>query len=200
MSVNMKPLRWSRGALVPITLAVTTGCASNLSTEPGPGVDSGPRTVRLTDNAGASVGDVSYHVEDNIVIGVIDTTPNEAWPHLLAAYEAVGLEPDILDEARLTVGVSEVRLRRRLGDRSLSNYLSCGRSMTGELADRGTVRLRISSTLRTTPAERTQLRTTLQANAVDNDGTSRDVRTCYSNHRLEASVYAHVAEAVGAGM
>jgi len=189
--------------VVPAVLTLTAlaaGCAQNLRTETsGSGVRSAQTTIRVTDNANASVGDLTYYTVDDIVVSEIPGTPNDVWGHLLAAYEAVGLEPDITDAPSLTVGVQEARLRRTLGGNQLSTYLSCGRNMTGNLADRATVRIQMFTVLRAVGEDRTEVRTELTANATDNDGTSRTVRTCTSNHRLEATLARHVTEAVGQG-
>jgi hypothetical protein len=181
-----------------LTLAVlTSGCAQNLRTEPrDSGVQSFPTTVRLTDNANAVYGDMTYYFEDNVVVSEIPATPNDAWAHLLTAYEAVGLEPSIQDVASLTVGVQEARVSRRLGDQRISTYLSCGRDMTGNLADRATIRVWMITRLRAVADDRTEVRTELTANATDNDGTSRSVRPCSSNHRLEAFIANHVADGI----
>lgn len=190
--------------VVPATLTLTvlaSGCAQNLRTESGEaGVQSFPTTVRLTDNANAVYGDLTYYFEDNIVVSEIPATPNEAWAHLLTAYETVGIDPTIQDVASLTVGVQELRVRRSLGDQRLSAYLSCGRDMTGNLADRATVRIWLVTRLRAIAADRTEVRTELTANATDNDGTSRTVRPCSSNHRLEAFIANHVADGISGGL
>ncbi|MEX2471835.1 MAG: hypothetical protein WEA34_06630, partial [Gemmatimonadota bacterium] len=118
---------------VTFTLAMlASGCAQNLRTEAGEtGVQSFPTTVRITDNANAVYGDMTYYFDENVVVSEIPATPNDAWAHLLTAYEAVGLEPSIQDVASLTVGVQEARVSRSLGDQRISTYLSCGRDMTG---------------------------------------------------------------------
>ncbi|MEX2465365.1 MAG: hypothetical protein WD995_00560 [Gemmatimonadota bacterium] len=103
------------------------------------------------------------------------------------------------DAQSLTVGVQEAMLRRTLGDRRISTYLSCGRDMTGDLADRATIRLWMVTRLLPSMEGGTQIRTELTANATDNDGTSRTVRPCSSNHRLEMGLAQHVAEAIGSG-
>lgn len=181
-----------------LALAVlTTGCAQNLRTESGgTGVESFPTTVRLSDNANASYGNLTYYVQENIVVSEVPATPNDAWAHLLTAYEAVGLEPNIQDVASLTVGVQEAVVRRTLGENQISTYLRCGRNMTGNLADRATIRIWMVTRLRAVADDRTEVRTELTANATDNDGTSRAVRPCSSNHRLEAFIANHVIDGV----
>lgn len=181
-----------------LTLAVfTSGCGQNLRTEAGDrGVQSFPTTVRITDNANAVYGDMTYYFDENVVVSEIAATPNDAWEHLLTAYEAVGLEPSIQDVASLTVGVQEARVSRSLGDRRISTYLSCGRDMTGNLADRATIRIWMTTRLRAIADDRTEVRTELTANATDNDGTSRSVRPCSSNHRMEAFIANHVADGI----
>ena len=187
--------------VAPLALAVlASGCAQNLRTESGDtGLQSYPTTVRVTDNANAVYGDLTYYFDDNVVVSEIPATPNDAWAHLLTAYEAVGLDPSIQDVASLTVGVQEARVRRTLGENQISTYLSCGRDMTGNLADRATIRIWMVTRLRAVSDDRTEVRTELTANATDNDGTSRTVRPCSSNHRLEAFIANHVADGVSGG-
>lgn len=181
-----------------LTLAgFASGCAQNLRTEAGEtGVQSVPTTVRITDNANAVYGDMTYYFDDNIVVSEIPATPNDAWAHLLTAYEAVGLEPNIQDVTSLTVGVQEARVSRSLGEHRISTYLNCGRDMTGNLADRATIRIWMTTRLQAVADDRTEVRTELMANATDNDGTSRSVRPCSSNHRLESFIASHVANGV----
>ena len=197
MMTRKKMLGSTRKVALVTLLLATTGCAQNLRTESGgSGVESFPTTVRLTDNANAVYGDLTYYFEDDVVVSEIDAEPGDAWAHLLTAYEALGLDPDIQDPSTLTIGVQEAIVRRSLGDRRISTYMSCGRDMTGNIADRATIRIWMTTRLQPTAEGRTQVRTELTANATDNDGTSRAVRPCSSNHRLEAEVAQRVADGV----
>ena len=189
---------WASMSAAALALLLTTaGCAQSAGS--GDGVRSVATATRVTGNPGARHSDMTYYFDDTAVVSVINAAPNDAWAHVLTGYEALGLAPDVQDARSLTVGVQEAMLRRTIGERRISTYMTCGRDMTGELADRSTVRLWIVTRLVPTEDGRTQIRTELTANATDNDGTSRTVRPCSSNHRLEMGLAQHVAEAIAPG-
>lgn len=173
------------------------GCAQSTASEEN--IRSLATATRSVGNPGAGHGDMTYYFDDTAVVSVMDETPSDVWAHVLIAYQALGLAPDIQDAVSLTVGVQEVRVRRTLGNRRISSYLNCGRDMTGDLADRSTIRLSILTRLLPSTDGGTRIRTELLANATDNDGTSRTVRPCSSNNRLEMSLAQHIADAIGAG-
>jgi hypothetical protein len=157
----------------------------------------GQPTVRVTDNTGRMIGEVTYAVEGDMVVQELEEAPDVVWPHLLAAYAAFGLTVNVRDEARFSAGVSEHRARRRLGDQPLSRYFSCGRTMTGDVADQANLRIRMASVLRALPEGRSELRTSAAAFAVSLDGAGRDRFDCTSVRSLETAIGAFVAEAVG---
>lgn len=186
---------WAARSAVMLTLLLTTaGCGQSMGS--GDGVRSVATANRVLGNPGAGHSDMTYYFDDTAVVSVIDAAPNDLWAHLLNWYEALGLAPDVQDARSLTVGVQEAMLWRTLGERRISTFMSCGRDMTGELADRSTIRLWMVTRLVPTTDGRTQIRTELTANATDNDGTSRSIRPCSSNHRLEMSLAQDVAVAI----
>jgi hypothetical protein len=184
----------AKSAMVLMPLLATAGCAQSAGSAAG--VRSVATADRVVGNPGAGHSDMTYYFDDTAVVSVIDAAPNDLWAHLLNWYEALGLAPDVQDSRSLTVGVREAMLRRTLGERRISTFMSCGRDMTGELADRSTIRLWMVTRLVPTEDGRTQIRTELTANATDNDGTSRSIRPCSSNHRLEMSLAQDVAVAI----
>lgn len=184
----------ARSAALLTLLLTTAGCAQGSGS--GDGVRGVSTANRVAGNPGAGHSDMTYYFDDTAVVSVIDAAPNDAWAHVLTGYEAFGLAPDVQDARSLMVGVQEAMLRRTLGERRISTFMTCGRDMTGELADRSTIRLWMVTRLVPTEDGRTQIRTELTANATDNDGTSRSVRPCSSNHRLEMGLAQHVAAAI----
>ncbi len=181
-----------------LTLLLTTaGCGQSMGS--GDGVRGVSTANRVMGNPGAGHSDMTYYFDDTAVVSVIDAAPNDAWAHVLTGYETLELALDVQDAQRLMVGVQEAMLHRSLGGRRISTFMSCGRDMTGELADRSTIRLWMVTRLVPTEDGRTQIRTELTANATDNDGTSRSVRPCSSNHRLEMGLAQHVAAALTPG-
>lgn len=190
----------TRAWIPSITLALTliaSACAQSMSSSDDS--RSIATATRSVGNPGAGHGDMTYYFDETAVVSHIAAAPNDAWAHVLTAYQEMGLEPDIQSATDLMVGVREVTLRRTLGERRISSYLNCGRDMTGELADRSTVRLSILTRLLPSAEGGTRIRTELMANATDNDGTSRTVRPCSSNNRLEMALAEHIADRVTPG-
>ncbi|MGI9628811.1 MAG: hypothetical protein ACR2QM_18395 [Longimicrobiales bacterium] len=181
------------------TLAVCSlaGCAGG---QAGGATSAGPQgDVVMPDMRLQGAGNLRYTVEAGRTSHELDGTAGEAWPHLLTAYRAVGLEPDLVDQAGLTLGVGGVTVSRRLGDVRLSRLLSCGQTMTGPMADDARVTLHVESRLEPAGPNTVILRTRLGASAVPNEAAAGGSRDCASLHVIESRIAEAVQEALASG-
>lgn len=164
-------------------LLAMAGCTTASETSPPPVTPAGQTRIPLADMGhGASVDLVR---DDQISTGWIDADVADAWRNLLAVYAALGFEvkdlAEYVPEAR-RVTVSQPRIRR-LADKRPSTYLECGHSLTSPKADKGGLRVFLSTWLE--PLEGgTRVTTRFEASARDT-GTSTAAVACASNGRLE---------------
>jgi hypothetical protein len=152
--------------------------------------------VTITRVDGATMGTVTYTVEDNVVVHPMPSGAEAVWPHLLTAYETLGIEVQQQDPRTHQVAVDELRVRRRMGETRLSEYLRCGSSITGEIADQATVTLRMVSSLHPAAEGASELRTWIQATAIPVGAGGFEARSCTSSHQLEFEI----AQAVLSGL
>ncbi len=173
-----------RGGAAPIliaTLLLVAGCASTADPRVSSG---GTSTVVTFPGQRAAIMDTeSASVAPTLLPAPLD----EAWDALLVALPAVGVPVTTVHEASWTAGNQVLNLRRRLGDRPLSNFLTCGGSAgVAEIADSYAVTMGVLATL--TPAEGgTRLQVQVAGSAKD-PFTSVPARHCVSRGRLEAAL------------
>ena len=126
----------------------------------------------------------------------IDAPIAQVWQALLQALPAVGVPLETVMQPSWTAGAEAAAVRRRIGGRYLSSYITCGGSAgVADVADSYAVTLSLLSTL-SEDGEGTRLETRLAASAND-PFTSVPARGCVSKGRLEARVDSAVRALVG---
>lgn len=126
----------------------------------------------------------------------IDAPIGDVWHALLQALPAVGVPLETVIEPTWTAGAEAAAVRRRIGGRYLSNYITCGGSAgVADVADSYAVTLSLLSTL-SEDGEGTRLVTRMAA-AANDPFTSVPARGCVSKGRLEARVDSAVRALVG---
>jgi hypothetical protein len=177
-------------------LLLGMGCAAAPEGPAPPPVEQ-PDEMLMPDVRVQGGGNLRYTLDERGTTHVLEATPESAWPHLLAAYEALEIAPDVVDESSFRVAVSDLTVVRRLAGDRLSRIVSCGMTMTGALADDARVTFQLRSQLYEAPGGQSTLQTRVEALAVPNDAAGGGARPCTSRHRLELRIAENVAEGLG---
>lgn len=168
--------------LVFLTALALAGCAGTPSTSERPRpFEEDPERGSVA--YGATVLDLVQADETTYA-----TSPLPAdllWEHLPKVFLGLGFDVQDLvtyDPNRQRMAVANQRVRR-LGGQRMSRLLDCGRSLTGEMADKGQVYVYLTTWLE--PVEDgTRIHTRFEATAREG-GTSRSPTKCWSTGRLE---------------
>lgn len=180
-------------SLASALLAATalTACAAN---PPSPLQQPGEQTVGVSMDTPDGRLDQQIRREQHIGITTVAAARPQAWEHLLAAWQELGLVDPAGDPRTFTLRVTERVVMRRLGDTPLSVYLDCGRSMTGWNADTHRVRLTVHSLLERVSADSTRVHTRVDAVAHSTGGASAAPMACTTKGVLESRVGQRVAQ------
>lgn len=170
-------------ALVAVPLAA--GCTAAPPSEPA----STPRII-ANDPDGFVVSTGTVTTFTNAAVRATLAAPPEATMRaLLAAYEQLGIEVTLIDPPGRRIGNPGFSARGTLNRRALSDYLSCGETLSGVRANTHRVSISLVSTVR--PQETSSLvDTRLQASVVDRaTGNNTDVQPCHTTGLLEKSLH-----------
>lgn len=161
---------------------LVTACASNAA------VSDGTTSDRVRIQAGNQPYDLELSREHAGSSQTIDAVPDEVWAELPHVYEGLGLEGGVVDNGKRVYGSTGYHLApRRIAEKPLSRYLSCGSGSTGPRAD--TYEVRIRALTQVTPATGHRTTLVMQVDAVARPrGVSGGQIACASNGRLEALV------------
>lgn len=117
----------------------------------------------------------------------IEAPIRDVWLALLQALPAVGVPLETVSEPTWTAGAEAAAVKRRIGGRWLSSYITCGGTAgVADVADTYAVTLSVLTTLRE-DGEQTRVETRV-AGAANDPFTSVPARGCVSKGRLEARV------------
>jgi hypothetical protein len=137
--------------------------------------------------------------DSNAEVLRVNATPEVAWIGLPGVFEALEIPVELLDTGRKMMGNPDHRVRGRIAGRPLSEYLSCGTTMSGQIANQYDVRLSVVSP--PLPGEEeeegTGIRTRVEATARSRSGASGSAVTCSSTGRLEERVAELLNRSVG---
>lgn len=112
--------------------------------------------------------------------------PQQVWAALPVVYGVLGMEPDLVDPDRLTVGSTRLTVSRIDGKR-ISAYVRCGGDGSGiELASQRRYRLNVVTSLRP-EGSGTVVSTRVEGSATPVDGGG-GATYCASNGMLEARI------------
>ena len=138
---------------------------------------------------------VDYLTEASAGSATFSATPAEVWAALPAAYEALGIPVTESSPGRRTLGNAGFRTRSLDGKR-VSQYVDCGRSNSGALANLYDVTLTISTSVADEPEGGATVTTTLDAWARPRMTNGNPVH-CSTKTTLEQRLVELVAEKVG---
>ena len=119
-------------------------------------------TVRVGGGAGGSMM-AEIHPTVNAIGSVVPFTADRTFGAVRAAYDSLSLPVATFDPATHTIASPTLRLRRRLGEVSLSKYINCGNTQGGQSADSYEVQLSIQTVLQAADAGTTRVLSTISA-------------------------------------
>lgn len=186
----------SRGRVVELAAAAalaalaTTACASGGAEMPQS--QSGFSDVSI--DGALSEYDLRLVTNVSPQVDTVDAIVEEVWNALPQAYVAVGVPiGGVNPEARL-LGNKGFRVYRELGDHRVSDFLSCGRSITGSNADQLEVHLSVVSQLEETGGK--TLVSTLVRGFAQPQGVSGNPIRCSSTGDLESDIVTRIRTAL----
>jgi hypothetical protein len=113
---------------------------------------------------------------------------DRVWGAMKSAYDSLGIPIGTMDQASHTIGNNSLRIRRRLGDVSMSKYVNCGNVQGVQSADSYEVMASIMTRLEpVSGAAQTSLVTSIEAHGRPMTIASDDV-LCPSTGRLEKRI------------
>jgi hypothetical protein len=119
-----------------LSCAALIGCASSkTSTTPQPSPSTPLETVRVSGSVGGGTMTVETHPGAGPAIIRVGFPVVRVWEVLKTAFDSLAIPVSSVDPATHTMGSSSLRVRRRLGDVSVSKYINCGNTQTANAAD-----------------------------------------------------------------
>jgi hypothetical protein len=191
------PLSRAAGTLLCAAAVGLGGCAAGPAS---PLQQRGDGVTPVSIQTAEGTSDHTVRHEDFVAVSTVAVPRTQAWEHLLAVWEEMELPQAVGDRRAFTLTLNEQTVVRRLGTVPLSNYLSCGRSMSGWNADTHRIRLSIRTLLERTAADSTRVHTRLDAVAHSTGGTSAAPIQCTSKGTLEMEIARRVQQRAAPGM
>jgi hypothetical protein len=119
-------------------------------------------TIRVGGGAGGTMT-AEIHPTVNAIGATIPFTVDRTWGAIRTVYDSLSLPVATFDPATHTIASPTLRLRRRLGETSLSKYINCGNTQGGQSADSYEIHLTIQTVLRAADAGTTSVLSTVSA-------------------------------------
>ena len=187
----MRPSRALLLATSLASLAVVTACGGS---PPPPGaVRPADRVLVQSDEGLIRTTDASTTRIDTVAV-----PPTAAMRALITTMEQLGIEATLVQPARGEVGNPRFIAQRRLAGASMSTFVSCGQTMTGQRADTDRIVFNILSTVSALPSGGSAVVTRVDANAQDlQSGNSTAMQTCTSTGVLEQRINEGMRARVG---
>ncbi len=111
---------------------------------------------------------------------------------ILAAYDALGLELNVIDPPNGVYAASDIVKSRLIGGSMISNFLSCGDGFSGPRANTDRIHLSVQTTVKADTAGGSSVMTNLTAMAQNSEGTSSNAAPCTTTGALEARINASI--------
>ncbi|MGH7603804.1 MAG: hypothetical protein ACRENK_07385 [Gemmatimonadaceae bacterium] len=137
--------------------------------------------------ATTDAGVVRQYENNSTRTAVVHAAPDRMLAALKAAYAGLGIETKLWDPSNGQVGNREFVRTRRMAGAAMSQYVSCGTTLTGEAAD--SYRITISLVSQVSPvADSSRIDTQLVARA-DDMASNKGTITCQTLGTLEGKLY-----------
>ena len=200
-SFRFAPAAVARRAAHASAAVLVAACASASSSGPTPvaAPPSAPPREETTrvDMGGFAAYEVRTTSDDRAVEATYTTTTDKLWTALPAVYDSLGIKLTTMNSAGRTLGVQNLRIRRRLGGEAISRSLACGTGITGEdNADSYDVLVTVMSAVEPRGGDQAVLRTWVQGTARA-PGTSGGPVRCGSSGWLERRIAQLAAARLG---
>jgi hypothetical protein len=189
-----RPSACARGLVLPAVAVLLVGCSAQGYSPLRP-PDDGRQTVVVTTQAGTA--EAVLRRDTHVAVASLSATRSEAWEPLLEAWAEVGLPEPAADRPSFTVSISNHTVQRRLARTPLSQYLSCGTSISGPNADSHRIRLTVNALLEPAGEERSVLHVRVEAVAHSTEGASASPLQCATLGKLEAAIVSSVQRRLG---
>lgn len=137
-----------------------------------------------------------YRTSDAPEAASFVTPPDSTFKAVLAAYNALGIDPTTVDPARRVVAGQHILLRSRFEGQPLSEVFDCGNGPLGPRADEGRISAEITTQVVASGAG-SAMSTMLKGFLTPNDGVSRDPIRCVSRGRIEERLRREVTLSLG---
>lgn len=186
-----RPSACTRGLVLAATALLLGGCGAQGHSPLRP-ADDGRQTVVVTTQTGTA--EAVLRRDTHVAVASLPVTRAEAWEPLLDAWAEVGLPEPVTDRRGFTVSVSNHPVQRRLARTPLSQYLSCGTSISGPNADSHRIRLTVNALLEAAGEERSVLHVRVEAVAHSTEGASATPIQCATLGKLEAAIVSSVQQ------
>lgn len=180
-----------RPMFVPLALACSAACAS--SGKPDSGIAMPSDRIVASDNQVV----IRTSVPPNARV-TLPVPAARAFDVLKAVYEELGIPAGIYDAANRRIGNTNFWKTRKLGTSTISAYLHCGESLTGNIADSYRIYFSVMSEVRSDGNDTSELETAVTAYARNMEGTSSDPIVCGTTGQLEDRIQKGVLTKVGA--
>lgn len=176
-----------------------SACASGGGQESITEEQRGMSSMRIDVGGLSGAFDLRYVEDITPAVDTLDAPVARVWDALPGAYVELDIPlASVNPEARL-LGNDGFRAQGRLGLERISQFIHCGRRMTGDIADRYEVYFTILSQVQEVQGtERTRIVTLVDATASPSSTSGNAVR-CSSRGRLEQRVLERVRARVASG-
>ena len=167
---------------------VVSACASGSSSRPDEGRAVGGTTEVRVGDSQTGTDRLRYQIEEDKLRYEAEFPIQRVWPALVQAFTELGLEPDLVDPPGGRIGMVNQLVSRstRFAGERPAEYLDCGTTLTGPIANVSRIRTTFMITATALPDSRTRLLMEMDAAATLNDAAHSDPRRCRSTRKLEA--------------
>lgn len=118
----------------------------------------------------------------------IPAAPSRVFDALKAVYEELGVPPGTHDPSTGRIGNTDFWKTRRFAGQPISEFLNCGESLTGTVANNYRIYMSLLSVVRPDGKGGSDVETALRGQAQNMEGTSSDRITCGSTGKLEERI------------
>jgi len=176
-----------------VAFSLAGACASG-GAPPGAGGAASPAAIYTSPETGTLFAD-----RPTVATTTIGAAPAVVWNALKKAYAELEIPVAVEDAAAHQIGNTNIVKTRQLAGSSMSNWISCGSSVTGEKANEYRIYASLLTDALPDAKGGTALRTTLTASARDVEGGTTSRIACTSTGRLEQALFDRVNAAIAKG-
>jgi hypothetical protein len=118
----------------------------------------------------------------------IPAAPSRVFDALKSVYEELGVPPGTHDPSTGRIGNTDFWKTRRFAGQPISEFLNCGESLTGTVANNYRIYISLLSVVRPDGKGASEVETAFRAQAQNMEGTSSDRVACGSTGKLEERI------------